>query len=138
VCARARACVRVCIYLSIMSKVSAATFLNRCVFLCVHTGKHDNTAVRVVSFCVLIRCDFLCFVYTQANTIIRLYGALILSQGWLVWKTRDVPGFNFFQFFFIFLNGSVPGLDQRPVMSLVCFPFFFVCCCCRPFFKILF
>mmetsp|Transcript_10603 Transcript_10603/g.16785 ORF Transcript_10603/g.16785 Transcript_10603/m.16785 type:complete len:114 (+) Transcript_10603:1-342(+) len=27
----------------------------------------------------------------QAHTIIRLYGCLILSQGWLVWKTRDVP-----------------------------------------------
>lgn len=26
----------------------------------------------------------------QANTIIRLYGALILSQSWLVWKTREV------------------------------------------------
>mmetsp|Transcript_1894 Transcript_1894/g.5711 ORF Transcript_1894/g.5711 Transcript_1894/m.5711 type:complete len:164 (-) Transcript_1894:793-1284(-) len=27
----------------------------------------------------------------QANTIIRLYGALIFSQSWLVWKTREVP-----------------------------------------------
>ena len=71
---------------------------------CVHTSEHDNTAVRGVSLFVLDRCDFLCSVYKQANTIIRLYGALILSQGWLVWKTRDVPGLIFF------FNYSVLGM----------------------------
>mmetsp|Transcript_63412 Transcript_63412/g.169604 ORF Transcript_63412/g.169604 Transcript_63412/m.169604 type:complete len:193 (-) Transcript_63412:204-782(-) len=27
----------------------------------------------------------------QTHTIIRLYGALILAQSWLVWRTRSVP-----------------------------------------------
>jgi prephenate dehydrogenase len=55
------------------SKSSAATFLNRCVFLCVHTGKHENTAVRGVFLCVEQVCLSVFSVHTDEhdNTAVR-------------------------------------------------------------------
>ena len=57
----------------------------------------------------------------QADTIIRLYGTLILSQAWLVWKTRDVTNPHvrktFVESYFVCFTISTCVLGYRQVFS---------------------